>query len=242
MMIDWGMGVAHQRDYLTATAPFLDIAKIAVGVSGVLDRQVLRDKIACYREFAVEPFIGGQFLEYGIARHGLGIAPRYFEEAAKLGFAVVEVSDNNLDIAAEDKQELIRLGRERFGLKILGEVGSKKEISSPQAMVEGIRKCREAGAWKVFVEGAEFTSKTDGSLLPEVVKTVAEGVDPADILLELPGIWIPHVHLCGIHDMIVFFLEEFGPSINIANVLPEMVVMVETLRAGVGVKLAVEGK
>ena len=237
MMIDWGMGLGRQRDILDIAGAYIDIAKIAVGLSGITEEQVLTDKIRVYADHQIGAFIGGQFLEYGVYHQGLEIAKRYFEEARRLGFRYVEVSDNNLEIRSEDKFELIRMGSEDFGLRILGEVGSKTETSAPQAMVDGINGCLAAGAWKVFVEGAEFTDKSDGTLLEDVIEGVTKGVDLKDIIFELPGHWISNVHACGIHDMEVFLVTRFGPEVNIANVAPDEIMMLETLRTGVGVKL-----
>lgn len=237
MMIDWGMGVGSQRDILDVAGTYIDIAKIAVGLSGITAERVLKEKIKIYADNQISAFIGGQFLEYGVYHQGLEIAKRYFEEARRLGFKYIEVSDNNLDISPEDKFELVRMGNEDFGLKILGEVGSKNEISSPQAMVDGIKGCLAAGAWKVFVEGAEFTDKRDGTLLEDVIEGVTKGVDLNDIIFELPGHWISNVHACSIHDMEVFLVKHFGPEVNIANVAPGEIMMLETLRTGVGVKL-----
>jgi phosphosulfolactate synthase len=240
MMIDWGIGVVRQRDILDVAGEAIDIAKIAVGLSGVISERVLTEKIRIYKDYQVDAFIGGQFLEYGIFHQGLEIARRYFEEASRLGFKLVEVSDNHLKITPEDKFGLIRMGSRDFGLKILGEVGSKTEMSSPEAMVDGIKGCLAHGAWKVFVEGAEFTNKHDGTLLEDVIEAVTRGVDLKDILFELPGRWISNVHGCGIHDMEVFLVDRFGPEVNIANVQPDEILELETLRAGVGVKLKQE--
>ena len=237
MMIDWGMGVAQQRDILDIAGAYIDIAKIAVGLSGIISERVLTEKIAAYADYQVSAFIGGQFLEYGVYHQGMEIAKRYYEEARRVGFEYVEVSDNNLEISPEDKYELVRMGVEDFGLKILGEVGSKTECSSTQAMVDGIKGCLASGAWKVFVEGAEFTDKQDGSIREDVIEGVTKGVDLKDIIFELPGHWISNVHACGIHDMEVFLIQQFGPEINIANVAPGEIMMLETLRTGVGVKL-----
>lgn len=237
MMIDWGIGVARQRDILEIAGEAIDIAKIAVGLSGIISERVLTEKIKVYSDYQVDAFIGGQFLEYGIFHQGLEMAKPYFEEAKRLGFKLIEISDNNLDIRPEDKFELIRMAGRDFGLKILGEVGSKTEMSSPEAMVEGIKGCLAHGAWKVFVEGAEFTDKKDGTLLEHVIEGVTKGVDLKDILFELPGRWISNVHGCGIHDMEVFLVNRFGPEVNIANVLPDEILELEALRTGVGVKL-----
>lgn len=237
MMIDWGMGVERQRDILEIAGDAIDIAKIAVGLSGIISERVLTEKIKIYTDYQVEAFIGGQFLEFGIFHQGLEIAKPYFEEAKRLGFKFIEISDNNLEIRPEDKFELVRMGSQDFGLTILGEVGSKTEISSPKAMVDGIEGCLASGAWKVFVEGAEFTDKNDGTLLEDVIEGIIKGVDLKDIIFELPGRWISNVHGCGIHDMEVFLVDRFGPEVNIANVPPDEILELETLRTGVGVKL-----
>ncbi|MBW1995788.1 MAG: phosphosulfolactate synthase [Deltaproteobacteria bacterium] len=237
MMIDWGMGIQRQRDLLDIAAAYIDIAKIAVGLSGIIPERVLKEKIRVYADYRVEAFIGGQFLEYGIYHQGLEIAKPYFEEAKRLGYKYVEISDNNIEIPSEDKFELIRMGREEFGLRILGEVGTKTQITSPEEMVKGINGCLAAGAWKVFVEGAEFTDKRDGTLLSDVIEGVTKGVNINDVIFELPGRWISNVHGCGIHDMEVYLIDEFGPEVNIANVAPDEVMELETLRTGVGVKL-----
>ena len=237
MMIDWGLGVQRQKDLLDIAGAFIDIGKIAVGLSGIISERVLREKIATYAKYQVDGFIGGQFLEYAIHHHGMDIGKVYFEEAKRVGFKIIEVSDNNLDIHSEDKFNLIRMAKEEFGLRVLGEVGSKREMTSTKAMIQGIKGCLSAGAWKVFVEGAEFTSKEDGTLLKNVVQEVAGGVEVKDIIFELPGRWISNVHGCTIHDMEVFLVEYFGPEVNIANLAPDEVLELETLRKGVGVKL-----
>jgi phosphosulfolactate synthase len=237
MMIDWGMGLQRQQDLLDIAGRYIDIAKIAVGLSGIISERVLKEKIRVYADYQVGAFIGGQFLEYGIHHQGMTVAKRYFDEAKRLGYMYIEISDNYLEITPEDKYELIRMGKEDFGLTILGEVGTKAEISSPEAMAGGIKGCLAAGAWKVFVEGAEFTDKKDGTLLPDVIEGVTKGVDVNDIMFELPGRWISNVHGCGIHDMEVFLVEQFGRDVNIANVAPDEIMELETFRTGVGVKL-----
>ena len=237
MLVDKGIGVAKQRDILDISGEYIDLAKIAVGLSGLMSERVLSQKIAAYAEHRVNSFMGGQFLEYGVYHQGLEIAKHYYEEARRLGFEYVEVSDNNLEIRPEDKYELVRMGAEDFGLKILGEVGSKSECTSTRAMIDGIKGCLASGAWKVFVEAAELTDKKDGSIREDVIQEIAQGVDMKDIIFELPGPWISNVHHCDIFGMEIFLIQQFGPEVNIANVAPDEIMMLETLRTGVGVKL-----
>jgi phosphosulfolactate synthase len=87
----------------------------------------------------------------------------------------------------------------------------------------------------VFLEGAEFIEHETGKLREEVVRDVATRVDSSRLMFELPGVWIPNVRPCDIHEMTVVLLDTFGPEANIANVMPQWVVELETLRTGVGV-------
>jgi len=235
MMIDWNLGPIKQSDLMKLVHPFVDLAKIAVGISGIIDANILREKIAIYNSYQADPFIGGQFLEYSIHHKGLDVAKPYFEECCKLGFKSVEVSDNFLKIAPEDKYRIIRTACEEFGLRVLGEVGTKTEVSSVDDMVRGIEGCLQAGSWKVFVEGAEFMDKEKGGLARHVIDGIASRVDLKYLMFELPGIWIHNAHPPEIHDMTMYFVRTYGPEVNIANVMPEWVLELETLRTGVGV-------
>lgn len=235
MMIDWGLGPKHQADMLDVSGEYVDIAKIAVGISGLIEEDVLKEKIATYKRYNILPFIGGQFLEFGIFHKGLDIARPYFEHALQIGFEAIEVSDNTLDIESTDKYGLINLAKEEYGLKVLGEVGSKKESSSIEDLVDGINGCLEAGAWKVFLEGAEFVDKEKGGLLEDVVQQVVKDVELEKLMFELPGLWIHNVHSAEIHDMTVYLIKAFGAEVNIANVMPQWVLELETLRRKVGV-------
>jgi len=235
MMIDWGLGPAYQEDLLRVVHESVDIAKIAVGISGIIESSVLKEKMSVYKRFQVEPFIGGQFLEYGIYHKGVGIANSYFEHAAEIGFTTIEVSDNTISIEPEEKYKLIQLAKKEYGLTVLGEVGSKRESSSIDALVQGIHGCLAAGSWKVFLEGAELVDKKNGGMNQDTIQQVASGVDIDDVMFELPGIWLHNVHSSEIHDMSVYLIKTFGQRVNMANVMPQWILELETLRTGVGV-------
>ena len=60
-----GVLVAMASTLLLVTgAPHCDFAKVTVGISRLLDNKVLTTKIRTYQEWQVEPFPGGQYLEY----------------------------------------------------------------------------------------------------------------------------------------------------------------------------------
>ena len=128
MVVDWGMGLNRQRDLQDAGGPGIDFAKVAVGVSRLLPGRLLQDKIDSYLAGDIEPFPGGQYLEYAETE---GKLDRYFEAVEEAGYRWVEVSDNLLPATAAWKEATIRRAREGFGLKVLGEVGRKRGSRTP---------------------------------------------------------------------------------------------------------------
>ena len=64
MMIDWGAGFLAQSDTLNLASPYIDLAKIAVGISRIVPEDLLMEKNALYRRYNVEPFPGGMLLEF----------------------------------------------------------------------------------------------------------------------------------------------------------------------------------
>lgn len=133
------------------------------------------------------------------------------------------------------RERLIRQAVEEFGLRVLGEVGSKHQKTDVAMLVADIRDALQAGAWKVFVEAAEFVSGNE--LNTQLIETLLREIDPADIIFELPGKWIPGVHADGIYSLMVWLVEHVGAHVNIGNVAPDDIVPMETLRTGVGVNM-----
>jgi phosphosulfolactate synthase len=235
MMVEWGLPLGAQQDLLELAAPVIDIAKVAVGISGLLEERVLARKIALYREHEVEPFPGGMYLEYAFAK---GEVEAYFDGCEKAGYRYVEVSDNAVPLEREDKDALIGRARSR-GFTVLGEAGSKRVTTDAAALVEDVQACMDAGCWRVFLEAAELFE--GGKFRHEVFEQVAHEVRAEDVMWELPGAWIPNVHAHEIHALEVLLLERVGADVNIANVPSDGLLSLEALRRGVGVRALMDG-
>jgi phosphosulfolactate synthase len=233
MMVDWGLGLRRLEDALALCGDYLDLGKIAVGTPRLYDEGLLREKFAIYQARQIRPFLGGMFIEHYLAAHGMDAMNRFYEEAKRVGFAIIEVSDNLTPFTAEQRQGLIHLAREH-GLAVFGEVGSKWEVTDVAIMIQQAQECFEAGAELVLVEGAEFVDE-QGEPKRALLKELAAGVDMSRVLFELPGPWISGVTLHLIHDLKKFFIREFGPDVNIANVMPDDVIETEALRCGLSV-------
>ena len=88
MFIDWGIGLEAQADIIQVSGPFIDLAKIAVGIPGLLSIDLLRHKIEIYHNSDILAFPGGMYLEYAIS---IGKVDTYFEHCAEAGFKLIEV-------------------------------------------------------------------------------------------------------------------------------------------------------
>jgi len=230
MMIDWSMGLAAQEDYLSMCAEYFDFAKIPVGVGRLLPRDVLAAKIKLYQQRGIEPFPGGQFLEYA---HVHGTEDAYLPAVAEAGYRWCEVSDNLADVSLEWKQQSIRKAVNDFGMKVFGEVGKKEGLSRGHSMVEDAVSCMEAGASIVLLEAAEIISD-DPAIADEVEKVVdAVGLDKT--MFELSGPWIEGVHHCDIHKMRRDMIARFGRDVNLGNVACADVLPLAAIRCGLGV-------
>lgn len=229
MIADWGMPVARQNDFLSVAAPFVDLAKIAVGISALLPLDLLRKKLASYRDAEATPFPGGQFLEHAVLH---GKTDEYLRAVAAAGYDCIEVSDNLLEISLDEKTELIQRARDEFQLRVLGEVGKKDGLAANNDFAEDAERCLQAGAEIVFLEAADFFSgDVDEAVLERIV--VRCGLDP--LVFELPGPWIRGVTLSDVHQMTCWLISRFGSDANIANVAPDDVLKLEALRLNIGV-------
>ena len=225
VIIEQKLGLKLQKDSLNLMADYIDLVKIATGVAALIEDQTLKKKIDLYHKNNILAFPGGQFLEYVIAKNKVR---EYFSDVIKAGFKLVEVSDNLIDISTEKKCDLIKMAIQEYGLKVLGETGSKKVSSDIKLLINDIKSCLECGAWKVMFEAAELFES--GKFKSNIIKAISQEVDIKNIIFELPGSWIPKIAVSDIYSLQVWLIENLGPDVNIANVDPFEVLDLEVER------------
>jgi len=232
MVVDFGLPYRHAEDILDTSGAYIDLMKIAVGTSRLYPLDKLRRKLALYEKYGAKPFLGGQFQEYVHAMLGAKALPAFLREARRVGFDAVEVSDNCVPLSDAQRSDQIRLARD-CGLAVFGEVGSKEMKTNASVLIAQAETCFRAGCELVLVEAAELMHNGRPKLGP--IKSLRNALDLAKVLIELPGPWISGVTLSAIEDMKKFLVREFGPDVNIANVMPHDVMETEALRVGLGV-------
>jgi phosphosulfolactate synthase len=232
MMADFGLPYRYAEDVIEMAAPYIDLAKIAVGTSRLYDLRYLRRKLGLYKVNAIRPFVGGQFQEYVFATYGAKALPGFLAEAKRVGFDVVEISDNCVPLSDRQRRDQIRLAV-GCGLAVFGEVGSKDMKNDAGLLVRQAEVCFAAGAELVLVEAAELVE--DGRPKKKLVAGIRRALDMSRVLIELPGPWISGVTLSAVEDMKKWLVAEFGPDVNLANVMPQDILETEALRVGLGV-------
>jgi phosphosulfolactate synthase len=232
MMVDFGLPYGHAADVVAMAGPWIDLAKIAVGTSRLYDTRYLRRKLRLYKHHRIRPFVGGQFQEYVFATYGATALPRFLREAKRVGFDVVEISDNCVPLGDRERQEQITLAID-CGLAVFGEVGSKEVKSDARRLIRQAEICFKAGAELVLVEAAELIDR--GRPKMSLIDGLRRGLDLSRVLIELPGPWITGITLHAVEDMKKLLVSEFGPDVNLANVMPQDILETEALRVGLGV-------
>ena len=235
MVVDWGLGPRAQADLLEVGAPHFDFAKLAVGLSRLLPDELLKNKIASYRQAGVEPFPGGQYLEYAQIE---GWEERYFAAVQAAGYGWVEVSDNLAPVQLSWKEEMIASAVGNWGLEVLGEVGKKEGLDNQVSLAENARACLGAGARIILLEAAELVG--GDARVQREVEQVVQLVGVEGVMFELPGPWIEGVSASDIHRMASELVGRYGAEVNLGNVAPADMLPLEAYRRGLGVNAGKE--
>ncbi len=231
MVMDCGIPLGAQEDWLELNAPFVDLMKLIIGTARLYDESYLRKKVQLYKRYQVTPILGGLFLEYVLHAQGLVALGPYCDEAKRLGIDAIEVSDNLVPFTPEERRTIIRTAVDS-GLHVHGEIGSKFVSSDGQDLIDQALEYLDAGVKIILVEGAELMRDSGPDL--QLCKRLESALDIETIMFELGGPWLPGVTVWSIFAMKKFLIQHFGPDVNIANVMPEYLLETEATRTGLG--------
>jgi phosphosulfolactate synthase len=219
-VIDKGLGPRAVEDLLETAGDYIDIVKLGWGTAYVTKN--IERKLALYRDAGKPVVCGGTFVEAVFAR---GRLDEYRAWLTAHGFTHVEISDGVVEMAREQKLELIAdLARD---FTVLSEVGSKdaEVVFAPYQWVEWIKEELEAGAWKVITEGREGGTagiyRPSGEMRTGLIDEIVHDVPVSDLVFEAPT-----------KASQAWFVKHFGPTVNLGNIPPDEVIPLETLRLG----------
>jgi phosphosulfolactate synthase len=219
-VIDKGDSLAQIKSLFAGCGEYVDIVKLGWGTSYVTRN--LREKLALYGELGIPVVLGGTLLEVAL---GQGRFDDFRRWVAALGLTHIEVSDGAITLDHDEKLRYIESLARDF--TVLSEVGSKDTtaVVAPYRWVEMITTELEAGAWKVITEARETGTaglyRPDGEVRTGLVEEIVHTIDPARLLFEAPQ-----------KAQQVWFIQMFGPNVNLGNIKPEEIIPLETLRLG----------
>jgi len=219
-VIDKGLNTRDIEGMFDTGGDFVDIVKLGWGTSYVTNN--LEKKIALYRHFETPVVCGGTLFEAVYVRGKMDEFKTWLVEHR---FGHVEISDGTIEIPRDEKLELIRDFARDF--TVLSEVGSKDSdvVFAPYQWVAWIKEELEAGAWKVITEAREGGTagifRKDGDMRTGLIDEIAHEVPTDDLIFEAPT-----------KASQAWFVNHFGPNVNLGNIPPEEVIPLETLRLG----------
>jgi phosphosulfolactate synthase len=217
-VIDKGLGPRAWEDVLETAGDHISIVKLGWGTAAVT--QNLERKLEVLREKPV--VIGGTFFEVVYAKDQL---ERYKSWLSSLGLTHVEISDGTIEIPRERKLELIADFARDF--TVLSEVGSKDSSVEFTASewTQWLNEELAAGAWKVITEAREGGTAgifdSSGGMRTDLIGEIAMEVGPYNVIFEAPT-----------KAAQVWFIKQFGSSVNLGNIPSDEVIPLATLRLG----------
>ncbi|HEX3538977.1 MAG TPA: phosphosulfolactate synthase [Acidimicrobiales bacterium] len=219
-ILDKGLTVNEVAARLATSGAFIDIWKFGWGTA-YLDPGV-EAKLALLTSGEVRACVGGTLLEVAWSQDRVD---EFLAWATAAGFPCVEVSRGAVPMPVDEKRDLIRLAGGRF--TVMSEVGAKDPavLAAPAEWAEEVRGDLASGAAVVLTEGRESGTvgmfRPDGTVRSELVEALVEVVGLRSLMFEAPR-----------KDQQAWFINRFGPDVNLANVAPEDTLGIEALRLG----------
>ncbi|WP_254521578.1 phosphosulfolactate synthase [Natrinema caseinilyticum] len=234
------MGPRELRDILETMGAYVDIYKFSGGSFALMPEDAVTELIDVCHEYDVSVSTGG-FIEHVLIRDPDHVE-RYVEEAADLGFDIVEVSSGFLAIDVDDAVALTELVQET-GLKAKPEINvqfgaggassveeleSEAAIDPTSAIAEGERHL-DAGAYKVMVESEGITERVR-EWRTDVAFEIAEGLGVENCVFEAAD-----------PEVFEWYIKQFGPRVNLF-VDNSQIVELECMRSGLWGKKSTWGR
>jgi phosphosulfolactate synthase len=220
MVMDKGLSTEQAKQFLSASASYVDIIKLGFGTAYVTPN--LKEKLSVYRSYDIPVYFGGTLFEAFLIRNQLD---EYVEVCKEFGVAYIEVSDGCIDIPHEEKCRYIsELTKHSI---VLSEVGSKdaSHIMPPYKWIELMKKELDAGSTYLITEARESGNigiyRGDGEVREGLVDEILTAIPGEKIIWEAPR-----------KDQQLYFIELLGHNVNLGNISPLEVIALETMRVG----------
>jgi len=226
MMLDKGMGLNALKDLMEVSGEYIDFAKFGWGTSALHDRNLIKEKTEMYLSYDVNPYPGGTLFELAFMKNKF---TEFLDEADKLGFKAIEISDGSTNISFEDRLEMIYKVKEN-GFLVITEVGKKNPVEDHKLDIDNrvdiINSDLNAGADRVLIEAREGGKDLGiydkcGEVKEDELESLIKHANMNKLIWEAP-----------LKNQQAYLILKFGANVNLGNIAPEEVTALETMRRG----------
>lgn len=238
---------AIDADSFEILSPMIDVVKIYGVVPLLVPQEITQKRIKFYHDHDILVSTGSTITEYAILENSF---ERFVEEADKVGFDIIEVGENSVDIKLEQKQKIIESILSR-NLKYRWKVGRKDPrhqlgIGKTLEKIEELMKIRDTnkGASREGGGGVDDNNNNDTDYDSKIIIEANEGFNvgiydekglvkwsfiealtanypPSDFIFEVP-----------LESQQSAMIAEFGQRVNLAAISINAVIQVESQRRG----------
>lgn len=219
-IIDLGLPIEHLSSILQDYGEFIDFAKFGIGTAYITPN--LAEKVQLYKDFNVIPYFGGTLFEKCYYQNKM-IDLVAFLRANDIEW--IEISCGTIDISLKERMEVIQSLKSEFN--ILAEVGSKDPAKTltTNDWINEINSLLEAGSQYCITEGRDSGTAgiydSNGQVRTDVIQELVNKLNINQIIFEAPTA-----------KQQMFFINQFGANVNIGNVKPQDVLVLEAERCG----------
>ena len=217
---DVRLSIGEMKNILDDFSNYLDIAKIGVGSAYVTPR--LKEKISLYQSYNIRVYFGGTLFEKFYYQKKLKDYKNYLIDN---GITMMEISCGTLEISIEERIDILEEFKENFN--VLAEVGSKDGdvIMPPSIWIKELELLLKAGASYVITEGRNSGTagvyRPSGEIRTGLISDIISTIPAEKIIFEAPT-----------SKSQMFFINQVGTNVNLGNIKPNDLLLLESQRCG----------
>jgi phosphosulfolactate synthase len=217
------------KENLEVLAPFVDAVKIYGILPLLISEEILRKKVKFYHDQNIKVSTGSTISEYMVSEN---VFEKFIEEAAKIGFDIIEVGENNTNLTFEQKRKIAESIVTK-DVDVQWKVG-RKDPRHQLPLDVTLAKIEEAvklGSDKVVLEANEGINvgiyDEKGVVRWNFVGALTAKFPPNTFIFEAP-----------LESQQSALIAEFGQRVNLAEVRIEAASAIESQRRGFPTKAA----
>src|ERR1041385_3591077 len=211
------------RDNFEIVSSMIDVVKIHGAFPLLMSEAALEKKIKYYHDFDILVSTGSTITEYTIMENSF---ERFIAEAARVGFDIIQIGENNIDLTIDKKEKIANIIHSN-DLEILWKVG-KKDPRHQLGINETLSKIDEAikaDGKKIILEANQGMAvgiyDEKGLVKWNFIGALTAKYPPMSFIFEAP-----------LESQQSSLIAEFGQRVNLAEIHPDFVPLVESQRRG----------